>query len=83
MKDLNENPLAFPVHPKTTDPCEEGMRLRDYFAAKAMQGMISDPATLTTLGDVAKDKETTASDVLASLTYGLADAMLKERLKTK
>lgn len=44
-----------------------GMTLRDYFAAKAMQGMLSDP--------------TVACDGvrLARIAYSHADAMLAER----
>jgi hypothetical protein len=50
----------------------EGMTLRDYFAAKAMQS-----ALLAIPLDTAKsgDKE------LAHFAYAMADAMLKERLK--
>ncbi len=45
-----------------------GMTLRDYFAAKAMQGIISNPDD--DWGDV---KE------VCELAYGYADAMLKAR----
>lgn len=46
----------------------EGMTLRDYFAAKAMQGAIS--------GCAAKGEVIMYSD-LAGLAYEVADAMLK------
>lgn len=42
-----------------------GMTLRDYFAAKAMQGMMADGRT--------------GEDYVASLAYNYADAMLKAR----
>lgn len=45
-----------------------GMTLRDYFAAKAMQGQ------------VASEGEATAED-MASWAYLMADAMLAERAK--
>ena len=56
-------------------PCElstrfQGMTLRDYFAAKAMQGMIA--AVGYHRGEV---------DFMAESAYDCADAMLKERAK--
>ena len=49
---------------------EGGMTLRDYFAAKAMQAILSDPDVT----DIAKTK------LWISITaYAMADAMLKER----
>ena len=44
-----------------------GMSLRDYFAAKAMQGLMASPA----------DPE--SMEVAAKWSYKLADAMLKAR----
>jgi len=46
-----------------------GMSLRDYFAAKAMAAILSNP-----------DKDY-ASDDLAETAYGVADWMLAERAK--
>jgi hypothetical protein len=46
-----------------------GMTLRDYFAAKAMQGLVSDP-------DLVLDAIQTAQ-----LSYKYADAMLEARQK--
>ena len=55
---------------------EFGMTLRDYFAAKAMQGLISCPDWRESAGeDVGMD----ASDFTASAAYMMADAMLKAR----
>jgi hypothetical protein len=45
----------------------EGMTLRDYFAAKAMQGIVADP-------DLAM-----GCDKIAEWAYTQADAMLKAR----
>ena len=50
-----------------------GMSLRDYFAAKAMQAMLSNPNSVTDDGGFNfKNLET---------AYEIADAMLKERDK--
>jgi len=49
----------------------QGMTLRDYFAAKALQGFIQYSAT--------KGIYTPPDNELASVSYGLADAMLKAR----
>lgn len=47
----------------------DGMSLRDYFAAKAMQGVLSSPS----------DPESMAA--LAEWSYRVADAMLEARCK--
>jgi len=50
-----------------------GMTLRDYFAAKAMQGLIASPKSPSgAIGDVT-DK------LVAKLAYTMADAMLEAR----
>lgn len=57
----------------------QGMNLRDYFAAKAMQSiLVCDAASVISS---AKDGETVGQYV-ARQSYGLADIMLKERNKT-
>ena len=56
---------------KTTALQFEGMSLRDYFAAKAMQGFIQYSAT--------KGIYTPPDNELAKVSYDLADAMLKAR----
>jgi len=62
-----DNPQAFPsVTPEVTCYVEQGMTLRDYFAAKAMQGMITGKPGL-------------GFDLTARQSYQIADAMLKER----
>lgn len=58
---------AFP-NPHRTD--ELGMTLRDYFAAKAVQGICASGPS-----------EDWTNDQLAAEAYELADAMLKERAK--
>lgn len=53
----------------------DGMSLRDYFAAKAMQGMTSafDGMSLDSIAD--------SIPRVASISYAMADAMLAERAK--
>jgi hypothetical protein len=48
---------------------QDGMTLRDYFAAKAMQGMFAADTSKSAIPE--SDK--------ARLAYEMADAMLKER----
>ena len=74
MIDINQPESAFPSTFKSMSPEEGqvhrwGMTLRDYFAAKAMQGLLS---------RVGHDK-INVHDVLAQRTYQIADAMLKAR----
>jgi hypothetical protein len=60
-----KNPQAFPTHPDAPLSCD-GMTLRDYMAAKAMQGLLSSDVNAK-LEDFAKQ------------SYKVADAMLKAR----
>jgi hypothetical protein len=48
---------------------EKGMTLRDYFAAKAMQGWLANPKT----------EYETSYEKLAKVFYEMADAMMKAR----
>jgi hypothetical protein len=59
-------------------PSEEyyGMDLRDYFAAKAMQGLISCPDWREEAGE---DLDMDASKYTAITAYEMADAMMKAR----
>ena len=54
---------AFPAHPSALGD-HDGMTLRDYFAAKVMQGLL----------DAAMGKSE-----IAKVAYEMADAMLKAR----
>lgn len=58
------NPVAFPVPGLHRDTYNNGMTLRDYFAAKAMQALIDNDGLFSEIPTQA---------------YALADAMLKER----
>jgi hypothetical protein len=66
--DMN-NPPAFPLHnhgAQTLGLHVTGMSLRDYMAAKAMQGMMV-------------DVEQPTCNYIAQTAYKMADAMLKAR----
>ncbi len=65
MKDM----LAFPrPHSGATQYAQEGMTLRDYFAAKALQGMIAENG----VGALANGD-------LAKWCYVIADEMMEAR----
>ncbi len=55
------------------EPRHEGMTIRDYFAAKAMQALISSPNT----------DHSVEFSAVADVAYRVADAMLAEREKGK
>lgn len=59
---------AFPCHPGVDNPMYDGMTLRDYLAAKAMQGQLSAPNPVKT-----------NTKGIAKLAYVMADDMLKAR----
>ena len=65
------NTLAFPIVSETHEHViATGMTLRDYFAAKAMQGFAADP-----------NMSNIPCIDIASLAYQWADAMIAEREK--
>ena len=59
---------------------EEGMTLRDYFAAKAMQGIYACPVQLYRADGTPMPDPLTSADI-AKMAYEEADAMLAEREK--
>ena len=72
MNKTNTGGPAFPVPDIDGSAVCEGMTLRDYFAAKAMQGICvskDEAGTLVTHG----------YDWIAGEAYRIADAMLKAR----
>jgi len=59
---------AFPSgHDPKTGTADKGMKMRDYFAAKALQGMLAEPSLKATPQEFAQK------------AYMIADAMLKAR----
>ena len=76
MKDETENPYAFPqpYEEGYSREMSQGMTLRDYFAAKAMQGEIGTANYQTS--------EMNPKDIFEHISmraYQIADAMLKAR----
>ena len=64
---------AFPTEHTDTSGLYDGMTLRDYFAAKAMQGMLSHHGAV-------QNKKQAENDVAgAARAYAIADAMLAAR----
>lgn len=68
MADKETGGLAFPFNDIGGD-CDPGMTLRDYFAAKYMQGVSAKSDSLYYQDDLAKE------------SYEMADAMLAARSK--
>jgi len=74
---------AFPNTVKITDEIFSdlrGMTLRDYFAAKAMQGIYACPVQLYRADGTPLPDIITSADI-AKMAYEEADAMLAEREK--
>jgi hypothetical protein len=72
MNSINTGGPAFPNNIKITDENFSelrGMTLRDYFAAKALQGICANPNCHAAAGE----------DKFAEAAYEVADAMLKAR----
>ena len=67
---------AFPYTNYSGFP-ESGMTLRDYFAAKAMQGLLANPK----LSEEIRKQGGAFGGWIESSSYGWADAMLKEKAK--
>jgi hypothetical protein len=60
---------------------QEGMSLRDYFAAKAMQAIVSSPEMFLTTGREGKNLDLEPGEAVARAAYDIADSMLVERDK--
>lgn len=66
----NPNESAFPIEPG--QPCCTGLTKHEYFAAMAMQGLLSNPAIIDTYGAgsleaIASKAEFTAAALIAAL----------------
>lgn len=71
----NDGGPAFPAWNTITD----GMSLRDYFAAKVMQSLVSEEAAIAAVGAKAALDGTSSDHVVATKAYVQADAMLAAR----
>ena len=80
MDEIETGGPAFPH--KIEDAWEEtytaGMTMRDYFAAKAMQGFVAADKSEEIWRDWLRDSDSMVN-AYATLSYGMADAMLKAR----
>ena len=63
---MGQNIYAFPTHPDI--PTSDGMALRDYFAAKAMQSLI-----------ITHEDTDTGARAIAVFAYRMADKMMAQR----
>ena len=75
---------AFPSHGTMGEVAHEGMKLRDYFAAKALPEFIrqSDDVGMQIIRDTLKKEGlSNVYALVARRSYDLADAMLAERAK--
>jgi hypothetical protein len=76
----NQGPYAFPIPEKlTATDVQHGMTLRDYFAAKAMQALVRNNASLVpsateTIGVIPGVR-------VAAIAYDIANAMIEEAEK--
>lgn len=83
---MNDGGTAFPQ----PDDSEPGMSVRDYFAAKAMQGAIANGALERIAANIRAEKHditleemaNATNAVLARMLYKIADAMLRAREAT-
>ena len=96
MNMINDGGPAFPVQWYDFQPCTgdqvvreqwDGMTLRDYFAAKAMHAIITEPtyAGAQSFAMYFKKRlglEAEGMDAYAQIAYAMADAMLKARENT-
>jgi len=74
----NDGGPAFPNVKNCPDLSEKGMTLRDYFAAKAMQGIYACPVQLYHADGTPMPDPLTSADI-AKMAYEEADAMLQAR----
>lgn len=77
MSDRNEGGPAFPVQTFVGEQAcsaQAGMSLRDYFAATALQGLLSSMAHPASIGSNLEGYPQSAAHA-----YEIADAMLKAR----
>ena len=68
LEGLSMNIPAFPIQDAYLMSTEQGMTLRDYFAAKAMQSLI-----------LAEHSKNELNEIQAVMAYEVANAMMKAR----
>ncbi len=70
-----KNELAFPMNTEVT--FEKGLTKREYFAAKAMAGLLSNERALYGIVGGARDNNKEPNDILAQEAVEIADALIK------
>lgn len=80
MNKINDGGPAFPTTQGMGSLARKhiGISMRDYFAAKAMQGMLAYPGCKTR----GSHHNNNTPDGVASMAYDYADAMLRAREET-
>jgi hypothetical protein len=58
---------------------QDGMDLRDYFAAQAMPALVINREVHKSIFEVASHENKTPEECLATMSYAIADAMMKAR----
>lgn len=81
MSDKQDGGQAFPYAGSEHGYPVAGMTLRDYFAAKAMQGMFSNDALLARYHNDGLVNMISPEVLAVTAAYSMADAMLAERAK--
>lgn len=70
-----------PVEPADGGPAFGHISVRDYFAAKALQAIVSNEDALQRIGRESLAEHLSRDVMLSTAAYSLADAMLQERAK--
>jgi len=74
-----KNPSAFPLHPEHWQEENQGMTLRDYFAARGIETLMKSVTLELESKHYSIDKAQKIQDVYASMCYAMADAMMRAR----
>jgi hypothetical protein len=76
-KEIEDGGPAFPTRGSMLEVSQRGQSLRDYFAAKALQGDWASQGEQT--GEFTNDVADHYLEIRAGLYYRMADAMLRAR----
>ena len=76
---MKNNIPAFPSHGTMGEVIQQGMTLRDYFAAKVLQGLVANPEVIKVLSKDG-EKESLYKGLVEN-SFGIADTMLIQREK--
>lgn len=71
----NDLPGSYEAHP--------GMTLRDYFAAAALQGILSSETIVSATAKAARQENATLRATFVEVAYAYADAMIRKRVEER